>query len=235
MSKANKQSGNILFLILIAVALFAALSYAVTQSNRGGGSNAQAEKDQINTAQYLQWASNIKYAITRMKLINGCEDTDITFYNNPARPECGIFHPDGGAVGMKELPETCCGAPRESIIEGFDIPISNNSCGGSDLIHLSMSKLWIKGIGQNYEQDLAIVACGDNVQAICDELELPDEPAYGTQFSTYTGSYSTASSDPSINQLGFSGGAAKETFVGLDMGCYSSGSSKRMYIVVLER
>ncbi len=111
----NTQKGNVLFLILIAVALFAALSYAVTQSTRGGG-NANSEKSAISIAATLQYSALIKQAILRMKIINKCADTDISFHTSnfpythyehtPAAPDkCNIFHPDGGGAHFSQ-PDT---------------------------------------------------------------------------------------------------------------------------------
>ena len=109
----NNESGNVLFLILIAVALFAALSYAVTQSTRGGG-NADNETKQIQIAQVVQHISEVRTALSRLMIINGCDNTDISFENanwsngnydhTPAASvDCQIYHPDGGGVAFRKI------------------------------------------------------------------------------------------------------------------------------------
>ena len=100
----NQQTGNALFLILIAVALFAALSYAITQSGRGGGS-IEKEQMAINVAVYQQYLYGIDTAIDRM-MITGSTISDIVFYNTPNDHSSGactsgqhcIFAPEGGGV-----------------------------------------------------------------------------------------------------------------------------------------
>jgi len=109
------QKGNALFLILIAVALFAALSYAVTQSGRSGG-GVDKEQAIIGASQLTQYASQISQSIQRLKLLGGCtdneismwhdsngdsiEDTNDDYYNatSPIDHSCHVFHTDGGAV-----------------------------------------------------------------------------------------------------------------------------------------
>ncbi|MET4133007.1 type II secretory pathway pseudopilin PulG [Porphyrobacter sp. MBR-155] len=115
------QKGNALFLILIAVALFAALSYAITTSSRGG-SNSNRENILISAAEITQYAGALQSAITRMRLVNGCADTTISFwtdtngdgaataadtYYNPTAPtdfSCHVFHPVGGGVAPQSAP-----------------------------------------------------------------------------------------------------------------------------------
>ena len=108
----GRQSGNVLFLILIAVVLFAALSYAVTQSSRGGGSVSQ-EQVKIAASQILQHAVSVQQAIARMMLVKGSSEDAICFahegwaagieYNSYDHADCAdnenrVFHPDGGGV-----------------------------------------------------------------------------------------------------------------------------------------
>jgi hypothetical protein len=109
-SMKNKERGNVLFLILIAVALFAALSYAVTQSTRGGG-NADSESSLIDSAALTQFGSSVAVAVMRMQ-IAGVDETDLCFYsgsNNAtynhascADNDNNVFHSDGGGVSYQD-------------------------------------------------------------------------------------------------------------------------------------
>lgn len=112
MKKFDKQrrgeSGNVLFLILIAVALFAALSYAVTQSTRSGGGDATSETNLVNSAQLTQYPAGIRTAMVRM--IIGGENAENLEFNAPSEfGNCGatvanvtfercVFHPEGGGA-----------------------------------------------------------------------------------------------------------------------------------------
>lgn len=107
----QSEKGNVLFLILIAVALFAALSYAVTQSTRSGGGDAGRETSLVNSAQITQYPASVKTAITRMIISLSVDPTTIEF-NPPAnfgtltQQSYGVFHPSGGGATYTEAPSS---------------------------------------------------------------------------------------------------------------------------------
>ncbi len=107
----ERESGNALFLILIAVTLFAALSYAVTQSGRGGSHVASNESNLITSSQITQYPAGIRTGITRM-LIRGASvssldfsaPSDSTYEDDPVNE---VFHPSGGGVMYQNIiPDT---------------------------------------------------------------------------------------------------------------------------------
>ena len=111
----NKQCGNVLFLILIAVALFAALSYAVTSSSKGGGSGIAKDKAKILAAQFVQYGMVREQALTRMTL-NGVPEYGFDLSSNITYPsvtnatctnnECKLFHINGGGISASYLDES---------------------------------------------------------------------------------------------------------------------------------
>jgi hypothetical protein len=108
------ESGNVLFLILIAVALFAALSYAVTQSSRSGGGDVSSEKSLVSSSELTQYPAGVRTSILHMIVTNSLSVNDLEF-NTPsdfigggsavindtdptvASVKQAVFHPAGGA------------------------------------------------------------------------------------------------------------------------------------------
>ena len=72
-----------LFLILIAVALFAALSYAVTQSSRSGSGDANSEKSLVSGAEVTQYPAGVRTAIVRMVISNNIS-VDQLYFDDPS-------------------------------------------------------------------------------------------------------------------------------------------------------
>lgn len=109
----KSDQGSVLFYILIAVVLFAALSYAVANMMRGGGGNINKETAALYAAEIMNYSKSLKDALQYVRISNDCDETEISF-DNPVltgythtpvtRDECKIFHPDGGGMGYGRVP-----------------------------------------------------------------------------------------------------------------------------------
>ncbi|MDY0029406.1 MAG: hypothetical protein RBR86_05640 [Pseudobdellovibrionaceae bacterium] len=108
-----RESGNALFLILIAVALFGALTYAVSSSTRSGSTGGGRQEDnEVIASSLLQYASGMAMTVERMRLSNGCSESNISFetplmsydhtHSPPVLDKCKVFHPSGGGYTYQE-------------------------------------------------------------------------------------------------------------------------------------
>lgn len=88
------NSGNALFLILIAVALFAALSYAITSSSRGS-SSVDRETRRLQASQIMQYAAQIETAMNKNNIL---KTYDKVIFSTVAEMASGpLFNHDGSA------------------------------------------------------------------------------------------------------------------------------------------
>lgn len=83
------QQGNVLFLILIAVALFAALSYAVTSSTRSGGDGADRETTLLKTSELIQQYLQIRMHTQRLYILD--EVDQVSFDDSTYNPAGNIY------------------------------------------------------------------------------------------------------------------------------------------------
>lgn len=144
MSNISRQHGNVLFLILIAVALFAALAYAITQSSRGGG-DISKEKLALEQARMDSYMASINAGTLRLKMA-GCETID---YTPPVdwtagEKKCFLFHPQGGQVIYQDMGLNDCDLQGKSMA---DLAIGEG-CGGVIFIGSAGGRLYVRPTDQ---------------------------------------------------------------------------------------
>ena len=103
----SAQSGNALWFILLAVALLAALTFAVTRSTDTTEQANITEHDTIAANEVMRTARGIEEAVSRFR-INGIPENNISFYDSNALPaysngncttqDCLVFGPESERI-----------------------------------------------------------------------------------------------------------------------------------------
>lgn len=148
----HAESGNVLFYILIAIALLASLSYAVSQSSRGGGSQITQERINLMATEMLEYTDLIGKSVAQLKL-RGCDSESasdsnkISFRNTASASynhatasdtDCRIFEFDGGGMTFRDAPDNASNISPSILFDGnMEVENMGNTCAGpscSDLL-----------------------------------------------------------------------------------------------------
>lgn len=110
----HHESGSVLIYILLAIALFAALSFAVANIMRSGGGNPTREVMGLQSTDVIQYGDTLKRGVQSMR-IRGVEDTQISFENpqlanyaphgSCSADGCRVFQTAGGGIAYVSPPD----------------------------------------------------------------------------------------------------------------------------------
>lgn len=241
------EKGNVLFLILLAVALFAALSYAVTSSGRGSGKSANSEAMSADAARVIQWGASAQAQVQRMRLTDNIDELNFGFrvpvdggsYNcattNGSQCQFWSYYGSGRRVG---------GMPFAAVpLKYFVTSISNVNYAAGTPAQTTARAIRVKGIGNDDKADLAIRFFGFT-QEFCRELnrqlKLSNiDPVYSESAATPYGGSSAPVIFPEPSGVAMAGDS-DASLVGQQMFCardpsFFGGAVWQLYIILLPR
>lgn len=223
-SNSTGERGNVLFLVLIAVALFAALAYAVTKSTRPSDEITEEEQSAFNSAVMSQYPASLRTSLVRMVLA-GTEAEKVKF-NAPSDfadvEEVSelVFHPNGGAAVFQHASAEVMAGDSQgewSFNANFFIPevgIEDTEAGNDIIAFLpGVSKAVCENINTELALDVSSCALEGNIpllakdtdeqkitQLMDDSYSFPEtaEVLQGEGCTVFTGELSGCFYDPDI-------------------------------------
>ncbi len=105
-----RQSGNVLFIILLGVVLFGALSFSVMRTQGTVSETAEPERLKMQATEIIRYAQDVRRAVDMMRA-NGLSESDIRFAHADldvaygtygTNPTAEVFNPAGGGAYYKK-------------------------------------------------------------------------------------------------------------------------------------
>ena len=187
--KQNNSSGNALWIILIAIALLAALTLAITRSSDKTEQTGDVERYRIHASEIMRFSKGVEQALGQMRM-RGLAENDISFdgaglpavYTNPncADASCRVFDKAGGGVAYRK--------PGNKYNDGTDWIIT----GSNDVV----------GVG-SADADLIMILPNID-EGVCLQINrmlsvTPGGPDNDIEFTPYTGSFVAAKDIAGMN------------------------------------
>ncbi|GEM_PF-3743522 len=131
----NRSNGNVLLIILVAIALFGLLTIALSDSF-DGDANLDEDRARVRVAHILEQETIIRNAYKMLRFANDCSITEVNFaydadptYNTnaPTSNRCSLYHKNGGGLDkiapMEDTQDTLDNAYEEWWIETSGLEI----------------------------------------------------------------------------------------------------------------
>ncbi len=231
-SNTNPQSGSIITIIFILVALLAALAFAVSQGTRSGTQNLTSQQVDLAASDLMNYMNLVKNAVRDLR-IRQCTENEISFdganisgtYNNTNSPtdnSCHVFHPSGGGRLYQ--------SPSEQILD------SSFSAGNHFGEYFFSSHTTIENVGENALDDLIMVLswvnediCAEINQRLFSDPTIILEPAGFSNNGNFVGTYDVAASNINLSASAAQNGAPMACFESTNHGGY------HLYSVLIAR
>jgi len=136
LKESGQESGNALVYVLIAIVLFAALSFTLSrQTDTGEAGELSDTQIELYATQLISYAAQVKSALDQMKFSGARIDdldfrgpSDATFNTGTQKDRTNrVFHPEGGGVTKGRLPEDALDSnPHSNPAPGWYLGRFNN-------------------------------------------------------------------------------------------------------------
>ncbi len=120
--RCNTQTGNAMFIILIAVAAFAALSFAIASSRNDYSKNLTEENARLLAGELIQYGDGLRVVTDKMIGVRDVDDINTggngilfaasnanAIYGTPGdQPKTELFNASGGGASYATPPDSAC-------------------------------------------------------------------------------------------------------------------------------